>query len=118
MFATGLDSLGGVLDTATGLVHATPIGMVEHPGSAVPERLLHPRMWVAEVVYRPAETELLSTAAGVGCRTLSGTGMAVFQAADAFEIFTGRTADADRMIAHMRSLIEHEDRAAAAGALA
>ncbi|QII01799.1 shikimate dehydrogenase [Rhodococcoides fascians A21d2] len=121
ILSAGLDRLGAVLETATGLVHATPIGMVEHPGSAVPEHLLDPRMWVAEVVYRPAETELLSAAARVGCRTLSGTGMAVFQAADAFEIFTGRTADADRMIAHMSSLIELEDRLAAnavAGALA
>ncbi|MGV8872350.1 MAG: shikimate dehydrogenase [Rhodococcus sp. (in: high G+C Gram-positive bacteria)] len=105
-----LDRLGSVLASASGLVHATPIGMVEHPGSAVPEQLLHPRMWVAEVVYRPAETELLTAATAVGCRTLSGAGMAVFQAADAFEIFTGRVADADRMIAHMSSLIEHEDR--------
>lgn len=113
ILSAGLDRLATVLETATGLVHATPIGMVEHPGSAVPEALLRPRMWVAEVVYRPAETELLAAASRAGCRTLSGTGMAVFQAADAFEIFTGRTADADRMIAHMSALIALEDRATA-----
>lgn len=44
--------------------------------------------------------------------------MAVFQAADAFEIFTGRIANADRMIAHMGTLIDSEDRVAAAGASA
>lgn len=113
ILSAGLGRLATVLETATGLVHATPIGMVEHPGSAVPEALLRPRMWVAEVVYRPAETELLAAASRAGCRTLSGTGMAVFQAADAFEIFTGRTADADRMIAHMSALIALEDRATA-----
>ena len=113
ILSTGLDRLAAVLESATGLVHATPIGMVEHPGSAVPESLLHSRMWVAEVVYRPAETELLAAASRAGCRTLSGTGMAVFQAADAFEIFTGRTADAERMIDHMSALIALEDRATA-----
>ena len=118
IFSTGLDRLGDVLSAASGLVHATPVGMLEHPGSAVPQKFLRPQMWVSEVVYRPAETELLMQAARAGCRTLSGTGMAVFQAADAFEIFTGRIANADRMIAHMGTLIDSEDRVAAAGASA
>lgn len=97
------------LGAADGVIHATPIGMVAHPGTAFDPALLHPAMWVAEVVYRPAQTELLTAAAALGCRTLSGTGMAVHQAADAFEIFTGLAADADRMITHMQELIAFED---------
>lgn len=100
---------------ADGVVHATPIGMAAHPGTAFDPAMLRPDMWVAEVVYRPAETELLRAAAARGCRTLSGTGMAVHQAADAFEIFTRRPADADRMTAHMRELIDVEDAAALTG---
>lgn len=49
-----------------------------------------PDMWVADIVYLPLETELLSTARSVGCRVLPGSGMAVYQAVRAYELFTGR----------------------------
>jgi shikimate dehydrogenase len=46
----------------------------------------------------PLETELLRVARHQGCRTLDGGGMAVFQAAMAFEQFCGRRPDAERML--------------------
>ncbi|MFD8212363.1 shikimate dehydrogenase [Streptomyces sp. NPDC059697] len=98
------DALGGLLDLADGVVHATPTGMAAHPGLPFPAELLHPGLWVAEVVYRPLETELLRTARAVGCATLDGGGMAVFQAADAFRLFTGREPDAVRMLADISEL--------------
>jgi shikimate dehydrogenase len=85
------------LRTADGVLNATPLGMSKHPGSAVPTELLRKSLWVADIVYFPIETELLRTARAAGCRTLDGGGMAVFQAALAFEIFTGRTANSERM---------------------
>ncbi|MDX3451477.1 shikimate dehydrogenase [Streptomyces sp. ME02-8801-2C] len=92
---------GGAVD---GVVHATPTGMAAHPGLPVPAELLHPGLWVAEVVYRPLETELLRTARATGCATLDGGGMAVFQAADAFRLFTGREPDTARMLADIAEL--------------
>lgn len=80
-----------------GIVNATPMGMAKLPGSAFPAALLDPSMWVADIVYFPLETELLRTARLRGCRTLAGTGMAVFQAVRAFELFTGRRAEPTRM---------------------
>ncbi|MEW2447797.1 shikimate dehydrogenase [Streptomyces parvulus] len=93
------DALPGALSGADGIVHATPTGMAAHPGLPLPAGLLHPGLWVAEVVYRPLETELLATARALGCATLDGGGMAAFQAADAFRLFTGREPDAVRMLA-------------------
>jgi shikimate dehydrogenase len=92
------------MSAAAGLVHATPVGMREHPGMPVPAHLLRPDLWVAEIVYFPLETQLLRTARALGCRTLDGGGMAVFQAAAAFEIFTGRKADGERMLRQFSSL--------------
>lgn len=80
-----------------GIVNATPMGMAKLPGSAFPTDLLEPSMWVADIVYFPLETELLRAARLRGCRTLPGSGMAVFQAVRAFELFTGRPADPNRM---------------------
>src|SRR5487761_685906 len=85
---------------ADGIVNATPVGMAKHAGSAVPKDLLRRELWVADIVYFPRDTELLRAARAAGCRTLDGGGMAVYQAVRAFEIFTGRTADADRMRRH------------------
>lgn len=98
-----------LLADADGLVHATPMGMAEHPGSAVPAALLRPDLWVAEVVYRPLDTELLRAARKVGARTLGGCGMAAYQAVDAFRIFTGIEPDADRMYAHLTDLVRREE---------
>jgi shikimate dehydrogenase len=86
------------LTPCDGLIHATPTGMAGHPGMAVPRGLLRPEMWVAELVYFPRETELLKCARESGCRTLDGGGMAVFQAARAFELFTGVNPDEERML--------------------
>ena len=88
---------GEALHGADGLIHATPTGMSGHPGLALPATLLRPDLWVAEVVYVPLETELLREARRTGCRTMDGGGMAVFQAVEAFGLFTGLRADASRM---------------------
>ncbi|MFC8201563.1 shikimate dehydrogenase [Streptomyces sp. NPDC060006] len=93
------DCLPALLGRADGLLHATPTGMAAHPGLPVPAELLHPRLWVADVVYRPLETALLRTARERGCTVLDGLGMLVFQAADAFRLFTGREPDSARMLA-------------------
>lgn len=99
------ERLPELLDAADGLVHATPVGMAAHPGLPLPAELLHPHLWVAEVVYRPLETALLREARRRGCRTLDGGAMAVFQAAHAFTLFTGREPDTDRMLAHLAELV-------------
>jgi len=89
---------------ADGLVNCTPIGMVAHPGLPLPAALLRPALWVAEIVYFPLETELLRTARALGCRVRDGGGMAVFQAAEAFRLFTRITPDSERMLRHFVSM--------------
>jgi shikimate dehydrogenase len=99
-----IDDLPSALSAADGLVHATPVGTREHPGMPFATELLRPELWVAEIVYFPLETPLLRSARAIGCRTLDGGGMAVFQAAAAFEIFTGRKADGERMLRQFAAL--------------
>jgi shikimate dehydrogenase len=100
-----LGDLPELLARADGLAHATPMGMARHPGLPLPAELLRPALWVADIVYRPLETELLKQARALGCRTLDGGGMVVFQAAHAFRLFTGRAPDAERMFAHLTELV-------------
>lgn len=92
--------LAAALAETDGLIHCTPTGMEGHPGLPLPAELLRPAMWVAEIVYFPLETELLRHARALGCRTLDGAGMAVYQAVEAFRLFTGIAPDPDRMRHH------------------
>jgi shikimate dehydrogenase len=96
--------LAEAMGEADGLIHATPTGMAKYPGLPLPDQLLRPALWVAEIVYFPLETELLRAAKRIGCRTLDGGGMAVFQAVEAFRLFTGRRADAERMLRHFAAM--------------
>lgn len=101
-----VEEIADAVSEAQGIVHATPTGMASHRGSAVPASLLRANLWVADIVYFPLETELLRLARARGCRTLDGGGMATFQAAKAFEIFTGRAADGDRMRRHFMKIAQ------------
>lgn len=102
--ASAFDKLTVLLPHADGVVHCTPTGMAEHPGLPFDESLLHAALWVADIVYRPLETELLSAARERGCRVLDGGGMVVFQAAASFELFTGVEPDRERMLRHFAAL--------------
>lgn len=93
------------LPRVSGVVHATPVGMREHPGAALDVELLAEGAWVAEVVYRPLETELVRLARERGHPTLDGGAMAVGQAVESVRLITGREPDATRMHAHFDQLI-------------
>jgi shikimate dehydrogenase len=91
------------LAEADGVVNTTPVGMAKYPGLPFAAELLKPHHWVAEIIYFPAETELLRRSRALGCRTLAGTGMAIGQAMRAFELFTGRTPDRLAMAGHFEA---------------
>jgi shikimate dehydrogenase len=102
--AAAFDKLSALLPHSDGVVHCTPTGMADHPGVPFDAALLHPGLWVADIVYRPLDTALLIAARQAGCRTMDGGHMAVHQATTAFELITGITPDADRMARHFRRL--------------
>jgi len=52
---------------------------------------------VYDMIYRPAQTLLLQSAAAAGCRTANGIGMLLYQGAKALEIWTGQSAPIDTM---------------------
>ena len=74
---------------ATGVVNGSPVGMLPNRGTPVPDALLHKGMWVADAVYTPLWTPLLNAAKAKGAEVMTGRELAIYQAADAFELFTG-----------------------------
>jgi len=85
------DDVASALQGAGGVVNATPVGMLPDRGMAVPEALLHRDLWVADAVYTPLWTPLLTAAKAKGAKVMTGRELAIYQAADAFELFTGLT---------------------------
>jgi shikimate dehydrogenase len=106
--AVAATDVEAAMASADGLINCTPIGMANYPGTSVPVALLRPAMWVSEIIYFPLETELLRAARALGCRTVDGGGMAVFQAVHAFRLFTGIEPDHERMLRHFASIRPRE----------
>ena len=79
------DALRGV----AGVVNGSPVGMLPSLGTPVPDGLLHAGLWVADAVYFPLWTPLLTAARAKGATVMTGRELAIYQAADAFELFTG-----------------------------
>ena len=89
MEARVADDVANALQSAAGVVNGTPVGMLPDRGMAVPEALLHRDLWVANAVYTPLWTPLLTAARARGAKVMTGRELAIYQAADAFELFTG-----------------------------
>jgi shikimate dehydrogenase len=102
--AAAVSNLAEEIALADGIIQATPIGMVSHPGLPMSANLLRKNLWIAEIVYFPMETEFLKIARQMGCRTMDGGGMAVFQAAESFRLFTGKIPDHERMLRHFATM--------------
>jgi shikimate dehydrogenase len=81
------DALRGI----AGVVNGSPVGMLPSLATPVPDHLLQADMWVADAVYSPLWTPLLTAAKVKGAAVMTGRDLAIYQAADAFELFTGLT---------------------------
>jgi shikimate dehydrogenase len=105
------EDLPAAIARATGVVHATPLGMLHHQGVAFDVGYLRRGSWVSDVVYRPLETELIRRAAERGHPVLDGGRMVVGQAYASLHIITGEQPDRNRMERHFRTLVHAEERA-------
>lgn len=84
--------------------NATGMGMKPLEGQTyIPDKsFLRPDLIVSDVVYYPRETELLRMAKEVGCKTMNGIGMMLFQGAAAFKMWTGE----DMPIEYMKEKLD------------
>ena len=72
------------------LVNATSVGM-DGQSSPVPESIVLPEtLLVADIIYKPFETPFLKLARSQGNPAVNGLGMLLHQAAEAFQLWTGK----------------------------
>lgn len=99
-----LDKLKEEIETSYLFTNATGMGMKPLEGKTyIPDKsFLRPDLIVSDVVYFPRETELLRMAKEVGCKTMNGLGMMLFQGAAAFKLWTGE----DMPIEYMKEMLD------------
>ena len=72
------------------LINATSVGM-DGQSSPVPENIVLPAaLLVADIIYQPFETPFLKWARSQGNSAINGLGMLLYQAAEAFQLWTGK----------------------------
>jgi len=97
-FPLAPETLSCHLPEAQILIHCTPVGMSPKAGeTCVPRQLLTPHLTVMDIVYNPLETRLLVEARQVGCRTVRGLEMFLYQAVGQFELWTQQPAPVEVM---------------------
>jgi shikimate dehydrogenase len=79
------------------LTDASPVGMkpLEGLSNITDTSMLRTDLVVSDVVYIPSKTKLLEIAESVGCKTVNGLGMMLWQGAEAFKIWTGKDMPVD-----------------------
>ena len=99
-----LDKLKEEIASSYLFTNATGMGMKPLEGKTyIPNKsFLRPDLIVSDVVYYPRETELLRMAKEVGCKTMNGLGMMLFQGAAAFKMWTGE----DMPIEYMKEKLD------------
>ncbi|MBY6153701.1 shikimate dehydrogenase [Vannielia litorea] len=88
---------------ATGLVNATPVGMVGHDGTAIPARCLPGAEWAFDAVYTPLDTRFLQDAEAAGLSIISGFELFFWQGVHAWAHFSGKPLDEPALYAALRN---------------
>ena len=79
------------------LVNATSVGM-DGSSQPIPTSIVLPeKLMVADVIYQPFETPFLKWARSQGNHAFNGLGMLLYQAAEAFELWTGKEMPTDQI---------------------
>lgn len=86
---------GNAFEGAATVVNASSLGMTGKAEFRVPLDGLSPGAVVTDLVYTPLETDFLRRAAEMGCQTVDGLGMLLYQAVPAFERWFGIRPDVD-----------------------
>lgn len=99
-----LDKLKEEIADSYLFANATGMGMKPLEGKTyIPDKsFFRPDLIVTDVVYFPRETEMLRMAKEVGCKTMNGLGMMLFQGSAAFELWTGQPMP----IEHMKEVLD------------
>jgi shikimate dehydrogenase len=89
------------------LINTTSVGMTPRiDASPVSADVLRPELVVMDIVYNPLRTKFLDMARALGCITIDGAAMFIYQGAEQFELWTGKPAPIAVMAETVRTSLE------------
>lgn len=95
------------------VINATPVGMTKEKkrdtSTPIDTSKLASNQIVLDTIYHPIETELLTQASEIGCKTFNGIGMLIHQGALAFNIMTGEKAPLEIMEKAIREHLREDE---------
>ena len=99
--------LEDIINKTDGIVNCSPIGHFDFPGC--PLGLFKPKSnhWIFDAVYTPAKTEFLKKAEKAGSKIISGIDLFIFQALDAFLLFSDKQNIKETLLKEINFLRSH-----------
>lgn len=103
-------ALKACLEESRVLINATSVGMSPNTEACpiTDSSLLYPELAVADIIYSPWETRLLSMARERGCQAFNGFSMLIYQGAAAFSVWTGQDMPVEEVKTFIRSYISRK----------
>ncbi|MBE6492599.1 MAG: shikimate dehydrogenase [Methanobrevibacter sp.] len=105
-----INAIGNYMDGADVLIDTTPLGM--HPNindePIVKADMMDEDLVVFDAVYNPNETVLIKEAIKANAKPVYGIKMLLYQGAESFKIWTGKTAPVDVMEKALRNTLNLE----------
>ncbi len=90
-----------------GIINCTPLGHYDFPGCSLRNLEINNRQWLYDVVYTPAKTIFLKKGEHVGSKLISGIDLFIFQALDAFLLFSNNKFNQQDILKHINNLRSH-----------
>lgn len=91
------------------VINTTSVGMMPEPeGIPIDKKLLDKSFTVCDIVYNPLKTRLLQEAEKVGCKTVTGISMMLYQGTESFELWTGLEPPVETMSTIVQKLIQRK----------
>lgn len=105
--ASGFGELKNLVQDSDILINSTAVGMSPKISETlVTSDMIHSNLVVFDIVYNPVNTMLLKEAKKAGAKTIDGVMMLVYQGAEAFKIWTGKTPPLEVMEKAVRERLE------------
>ena len=101
------NQLKKIISQVQGIINCTPLGHHDFPGCPLGEFMPSNNHWIFDAVYTPAKTTLLKKGEKVRAKIISGIDLFIFQALDAFLLFTAERIDKNEISKHIQFLREY-----------
>ncbi|MCK5706992.1 MAG: shikimate dehydrogenase [Candidatus Aureabacteria bacterium] len=87
------------------IINATSLGLKKKDPMPLKKKDLTKKQYIFDMIYNPADTKLIASAKEKGCKAANGLDMLLYQGAESYRIWTGKTPDISLMRKAVKKII-------------